>query len=55
MFIGKVYSEEDITWSSIEKYYQYDKVIWSVSKEGIPRYKLIDENHSAINVEFNNE
>lgn len=38
------YSEEDITWSSIEKYYKYDKTVWYIRENGIPIYALMDEN-----------
>jgi hypothetical protein len=50
--MGKIYSEEDVTWSSIERYYDYSKAVWSVGKDGIPRYVLLDENHDRINVGF---
>jgi hypothetical protein len=46
-------SEVDITWSSIEKYVPYNKVIWNVSKEGIPRYAFFDKNYRKIDVDFN--
>jgi S-adenosylhomocysteine hydrolase len=39
----KVYGEADVTWSSIEKCYSYDKVVWSVDKNGIPVYALLDK------------
>ena len=42
--MSKKYGEEDITWSSIEKYYKYDKVVWSVRDNGIPIYALMDGN-----------
>jgi len=45
-----MYSETDITWSSIEKYYPYSKVNWFVEKNGIPRYVLLDENGEKINI-----
>ena len=48
--MGKVYSESDITWSSIEKDVPYSKVIWSVSKDGIPRYTFLNENNERIEV-----
>lgn len=50
--MSKKYSEEDITWSSIEKYYKYDKVAWSVRDNGIPIYTLMDEKGKRIKVEF---
>lgn len=45
-------SEVDITWASIEKYIPYKQVVWTISKEGIPRYAFFDENHRKINVDF---
>ena len=41
----------DVTWSSIEKYYNYKKVVWSVDKNGIPKYCLRDENGRKIKIE----
>lgn len=46
----KVYSEEDITWSSIEKYIDYNSVHWSMDKNGIPVYTFIDENGKKIDI-----
>lgn len=50
--MSKKYSEEDITWSSIEKYYKYDKVVWYMRSNGIPTYALMDEKGKRIKVEF---
>lgn len=47
-----MYSEVDITWSSIEKYVPYDKVIWHTKRNGIPVYTFLDENGSKIDVNF---
>ena len=49
--MGK-YSEEDVTWSSIEKYINYSKVVWSFAKNGIPKYALMDENEDRTKIEF---
>ena len=49
----KVYGEADVTWSSIEKYYSYDKVVWSVDKNGIPVYSLLSENNQKIKIDIN--
>lgn len=49
--MGK-YSEEDVTWSSIEKYIDYSKVVWSFTKNGIPKYVFMDENGNKIKVEI---
>ena len=35
------YSEEGITWASIEKDVPYIKVIWSIGRDGIPKYTFI--------------
>ena len=48
----KVYGEADITWSSIEKYYSYDKVAWSVDKNGIPAYALLDKDSQRIKIDI---
>lgn len=48
--MAKVYSEVDITWSSVESHYKYDKVVWSVSKDGIPRYALMSDEYGKINI-----
>jgi len=37
------YSEENVTWSYIEKYVPYIKTIWSMQKNGIPKYTFIIE------------
>ena len=36
--MDKNYSEVDITWSSIEKDVSYNRVVWEIDKDGIPRY-----------------
>ena len=41
-------SRKDVTWSSIEKYYSYDKVIWKTDKSGIPRFSLVDGEGNKI-------
>ena len=45
------YSEDDITWSSIEKFIPYAKVNWFINKVGISTYKLMDENDKEIDVD----
>lgn len=45
------YSEVDITWASVEKYYQYSKTMWTTDKNGIPRYTLLGENDKRIEIE----
>lgn len=49
--MGK-YSEVDVTWSSIEKYIEYSKVVWTCAKNGIPKYAFMDENGNKIKVEI---
>lgn len=42
------YSEEDITWSCIEKYVPYAKVYWCMGNDGIPIYTFFDEHFNRI-------
>lgn len=44
----KIYSEDDITWSYIEKYIPYSKVKWTTNKNGISSYKLFDKEGKSI-------
>lgn len=46
--MNKIYNETDLTWSSVEKYYDYERVIWSVRENGIPVYTLEDNNGKKI-------
>ena len=46
--MSRIYSGEDITWSSIEKYIPYSKVEWTTNKNGISIYKLFDEEGKRI-------
>jgi hypothetical protein len=48
--MGNMYDETDLTWSSVEKYYDYEKVIWSVMGNGIPVYALEDKNGKKIKI-----
>lgn len=47
----KIYSEDNITWSTIEKYIPYAKVIWTTNKQGISTYKLLDKNGKEIDID----
>lgn len=47
----RIYGEDDVTWSSIEKYIPYAKVTWFKNKVGIYTYKLLDENDKKINID----
>lgn len=46
------YSEVDVTWSSIEKDYQYDKVVWTRMSNGIPKFTLLDDNGNRIYIKL---
>lgn len=49
----RVYSEGDLTWSSIERLYEYSRVVWYTEKNGIPRYVLFDEDNKRIEINVN--
>ena len=49
--MGK-YSEEDVTWASIEKDYEYEKVTWNTLSNGIPTYSLFDADGNKIKIEI---
>jgi len=49
--MGK-YSEVDVTWASIEKKYDYDKVTWNTLNNGIPTYSLFDADGNKIKIEI---
>ena len=53
--MAKIYSEEDITWSSIEKDVPYIRVNWHINESGIPVYTFFDENYNKIEVIIENE
>lgn len=46
----RIYSEDDITWSSIEKYIPYSKVEWTINKNDIPTYKFFDKDGNKMNI-----
>ena len=48
--MGKKYSEDEVSWSCIEKYIPYAKVVWSTHNNGISTYKLLDENGKQIDI-----
>lgn len=48
--MSRIYSEEDITWSSIEKYIPYSKVDWTTNKNGIATYKFFDKDGKKIDI-----
>ena len=49
--MGKKISEVDVTWASIEKYYDYNTVVWGINNNGIPRYALFDKDYNKIDVD----
>ena len=48
-----MYSEVDLTWSSMERFYKYSKVTWTTEKNGIPRYYLLDKDGKKIEIKVN--
>ena len=44
------FCEDEVSWSCIEKYIPYTKVVWSTHKNGISTYKLLDENGKKIDI-----
>lgn len=44
------FSEDDVTWSSVEKYIPYANVRWSVQKQGTPKYTFFDKDGKKINI-----
>ena len=46
----KIYDETDLTWSSVERYYNYERVIWCIRENGIPVYVLEDKNGKKIKI-----
>ena len=53
--MDRIYSEGDITWSSIEKDISYSKVVWSIQDNGIPIYALLDGEGEKIGINSENE
>ena len=49
--MARKYSEEDVTWSSIEKYIPYSTVEWETNKNGISTYRFMDENYKKIDID----
>lgn len=45
-----MYSENDVSWASIEKRIPYSKIEWSMSKNGIPKYNFFDEDGKKMNI-----
>ena len=48
--MGKTYDETDLTWSSVERYHKYEKVVWSIRQNGIPVYTLLDKKGNKIGI-----
>ena len=38
--MGNINGVMDETWSSVERTYSYDKVVWEMQKNGIPKFSL---------------
>lgn len=53
--MARVYSEGDITWSSVEKDVPYTKVNWSINPNGIPVYTFYDEYYNRIEIIIEND
>ena len=43
-----MYSDLNVTWSSIEKDVDYKLVVWSMDDNGIPKFKFFDENYNVL-------
>lgn len=50
----RIYGEDDISWSCIEKDIPYAKVEWYWHKNGISTYAFFDENGKRIKVKLTN-
>jgi hypothetical protein len=48
--VSRIYSEDDVSWASIEKYIPYSKIEWRMSKNGIPKYNFFYEDGKKINI-----
>ena len=48
-----MYSEVDLTWSSMERLYDYSRVTWTTERNGIPRYTFFDKNGKQIEINVN--
>ena len=48
--MDRKYSEADLTWSSVEKNYDYSNVIWHMETNGIPVYTLFDNDYNKIEI-----
>lgn len=48
--MGRKYTEDEISWSCIEKYIPYAQVVWSTHKNGISTYTFLDENGKKIDI-----
>jgi len=48
--MGRKIGEDEITWSCIDKYNDYYKVVWGVDKNDIPTYMLLNEEGSKISI-----
>ena len=43
-----MYKEEDLTWSSVEKDVSYEKVVWHLRDNEIPKYTFLDKDGKKL-------
>lgn len=48
--MGRRFSEDEVSWSCIERYIPYAKVEWRMHRNGISTYTLLDENGKKIDI-----
>jgi hypothetical protein len=48
--MSRIYSEDDVSWSSIESIIPYDKVEWYIHKNGISTYKFFNKECKKIDI-----
>ena len=48
--MSRIYSEDDVSWSSIESIIPYDKVEWYIHKNGISTYKFFNKDGKKIDI-----
>lgn len=46
--MNKMYSEVNVTWSTIENLYEYAKTKWTMDGNGIPRFVFLNQNGDKI-------
>jgi hypothetical protein len=48
--MSRIYSEDDVSWSSIESIIPYAKVEWYIHKNGLSTYKFFDKDGKKIDI-----